>query len=192
MLAAARDVYAERGWSGFNFDVVAKAARVGKDALYRRFPDRSRLLVAAMRGADDRRLHENALEDRASIRQHLTAVGRDYFSLYTGKDGLCFMRLWVEQTQAPELTDAFHGEVSVPEVHRVRKVVRSAIDAGDLPGITSPTALLDGLVGGVLMHILATPPDLRVRMVEGAEAYVTELVNMLLRGAGYREDSSTS
>ena len=48
ILDVARAVYAERGWAGFNFDVVAHQARVSKDAIYRRYTSRIDLLLSTM------------------------------------------------------------------------------------------------------------------------------------------------
>lgn len=189
VLAAARQTYAERGWSGFNFDVVARAARVGKDALYRRFDSRGALLVAAMVRGDGDSAREHALTDDASLRDYLIAVGQDYFALYSSPSGFGFLRLWMEQPYNSELMEAFHGQASSPEVSRVRGVIRRAINLGILPRAESPTAMLDGLVGGLLMHILATPPGLRSKMLAAAESYVVQLVDVLLRGVGYDEKS---
>lgn len=186
VLAAAREIYAERGWSGFNFDVVARAARVGKDALYRRFDSRGDLLVAAMVRGDSDSPCEHALTDDASLRDYLIAVGRDYLNLYS-RPGFGFLRLWVEQSHNTELMEAFHGVASLPEVSRVRGVIRRAIEAGILPEAASPTAILDGLVGGLLMHMLATPPSLRPQMLAAAEGYIEQLVDVLLRGVGFDE-----
>lgn len=55
------------------------------------------------------------------------------------------------------------------------------MEAGLLPYATSPTAVL----GGVVMHVLATPPDLSEKMLAGAPGYLAELVDLVLRGCGY-------
>src|ERR1700744_5860979 len=49
---AAVRVYAHAGWAGFTFEAVARAARVGKPAIYRRWSSREELLVAALHTAD--------------------------------------------------------------------------------------------------------------------------------------------
>jgi hypothetical protein len=35
------------------------------------------------------------------------------------------------------------------------------------------------------MHVLATPPDLKDKMLAGAPGYLLELVDLVLRGCGY-------
>jgi len=48
VLAAALTVYGEVGWAGFTLDRVARRAPVGKAALYRRWPTKEDLLLAAL------------------------------------------------------------------------------------------------------------------------------------------------
>jgi hypothetical protein len=59
------------------------------------------------------------------------------------------------------------------------------MDAGQLPAATSSTAVLDAIFGGVVMHLLATPPELRDKMLAGAHGYLVDLVDLVLRGCGY-------
>src|SRR3954451_6894721 len=47
VVAAALMVYGEVGWAGFTLDAVARRAPVGKAALYRRWPTKEALLLAA-------------------------------------------------------------------------------------------------------------------------------------------------
>jgi AcrR family transcriptional regulator len=49
---AAVRVYAREGGAGFSFEAIARAARVGKPALYRRRANREELLVAALHTTD--------------------------------------------------------------------------------------------------------------------------------------------
>src|ERR1700731_4692469 len=48
VIAAALSVYGEAGWAGFSLDRVARRAPVGKAALYRRWPTKEDLLLAAL------------------------------------------------------------------------------------------------------------------------------------------------
>lgn len=190
ILAEAREVYAERGWSGFNFDVVAKRARVSKDALYRRYSSRAELLVAVMASATAIHTREDALEDTATLREYLIAVAHDYFAMYTAANGFDFLRLRIEAPRNNDLLEAFHDGASLPQIRRARGLVRSAISMGVVTDVSAGTSLLDALVGGVMMHVLATPPSLFPRMLATSTAYIAGLVDLLLRGAGYREDES--
>jgi AcrR family transcriptional regulator len=182
ILDVARAVYAERGWAGFNFDVVAHQARVSKDAVYRRYASKIDLLMATMaRPADD---HVPPMPD-GDIRGFLIAVANRYFADYVSGYGLNSLRIYVEAPQNPELLEAYHRERSAPVITQTRAAIRAAMEAGALPRATSPTAVLDAIVGGVVMHVLATPPDLTEKMLAGAPGYLVDLVDLVLGGCGY-------
>jgi AcrR family transcriptional regulator len=182
ILDVARDVYAERGWAGFNFDVVAHQARVSKDAIYRRYASKIELLLATMARAADEHVPVVPQDD---IRTYLIAAANRYFDDYVSGNGVNSLRIFVEAPQNPELLDAFHSERAAPVVVHTRAAIRAAMDSGQLPTATSPTAVLDAILGGVLMHVLATPPELREKMLAGAHGYLAELVDLVLRGCGY-------
>jgi AcrR family transcriptional regulator len=186
ILDVARAVYAERGWAGFNFDVIAHQARVSKDAVYRRYASKIDLLLSIIsRDAGD---HVPAVpvED---TRAYLITMAHLYFQEYISGQGVNSLRIFVEAPQNSELLEAFHRELAAPVIVQTRAAIRVAMEAGLLPRATSPTAVLDALLGGVLMHVLATPPELRDRMLAGADTYLAEIVDLVLRGCGYDFDA---
>jgi AcrR family transcriptional regulator len=189
ILAVAKALYSERGWSGFNFDVVAKRARVSKDALYRRYSSTDELLVAAMAEQDHLHGHEEAVASDDTLCTYLLAIARDHFGMYTREEAFDYLRIYIEAPHNPDLLVAFHDEASLPNVHRIRSVIRGAMAAGILPHATSSTTVLDAIIGGIAMHVMVTPPDLRDRMIAGAEQYLQGLVAMVLRGCGYDDDT---
>ncbi len=175
-------MYAERGWAGFNFDVVAHQARVSKDAMYRRYASKLDLLLSTMaHPADD----QVPVAPGGDIRTYLIGVANWYFRNAMTSTGVNTLRIFVEAQQNPELLEAYYRERSAPVVVQTRAAIRTAIEAGLLPAAGSPTAILDAILGGVVMHMLATQPDLRDKMLAGSEAYLVELVDLVLRGCGY-------
>jgi AcrR family transcriptional regulator len=182
ILTEARAVYAERGWAGFNFDVVAQQAKVSKDAMYRRYSTKQDLLLAALERWIVPRPPNPPVDD---IREYLVAFAEAYFETYAAASGMASLRIFVEAPQNPELLEAYHRETSAPAVVQVKGVVRRAMGAGQLPAARSPTPIIDAILGGVVMHVLATPPEHRRRMVAGAPTYLRELVDLVLRGCGY-------
>jgi AcrR family transcriptional regulator len=182
ILDVARAVYAERGWAGFNFDVVAHQARVSKDAVYRRYASKIDLLLSTMARTAAEHLPVVPQDD---IRAYLIAAANRYLEDYVSGNGINSLRIFVEAPQNPELLEAFHRERAAPVVVQTRAAIRAAMEAGLLPYATSPTAVLDAILGGVVMHVLATPPDLSEKMLAGAPGYLAELVDLVLRGCGY-------
>lgn len=192
IIDAAIAVYAERGWTGFNFESVSRRGNVSKDAIYRRYETPMDLLLASWSGAQVPEQHrfEAGLDDSADLRDFLIAVGADHFASYSSDTGFDYLRIHIEAKHHPEVLEAFVRDRSSANVTRIRGTVRAAIDHGILPHAQSPTAILDALIGGVAMHVMVTPPGLRERMIAGADAYLAELVDLILRGGGY--DFSTS
>lgn len=191
IIDAATAVYAERGWTGFNFDVVSRRAGVSKDAIYRRYETAMDLLLASWSGAQVPELHrfETGLGPDADLRDFLIAVGADHFASYSSETGFDYLRVHIEAKHHPEVLEAFLQDRSSVNVTRIRGTVRAAILAGLLPEAASPTAILDALIGGVAMHVMVTPPNMRTRMVEGADAYLEQLADLVLRGSGYDFDA---
>ena len=95
----------------------------------------------------------------------IISVANRYFEGYVSGNGLNSLRIYVEAPLNPELVEAYHRERSAPVVTQTRAAIRAAMEAGVLPLATSPTAVLDAIVGGVVMHVLATPPDLKEKML---------------------------
>ncbi|MFG1927352.1 TetR/AcrR family transcriptional regulator C-terminal ligand-binding domain-containing protein [Cryptosporangium sp. NPDC048952] len=181
--AAALTIYGEVGWAGFNFESVARAADVSRDSLYRRWNDRRALLVDAI----GRVQPAPAPIDGLSLRDALLQAASSSLARYLAPGGHALIRLYVEAPQDPELLALFHREVITPAVLSARQLVRDAVAAGQLPADASPTAIIDSVFGAVLLHVLVTPVELRPRMIEQAQHYVADVVDMTLRGAYYRE-----
>lgn len=190
ILRAASEVYRERGWAGFSIESIARRSGVSRDAVYRRFDDNISLLMASMSAATRHRRHQDALEPQPSVRDYLLAIARDYFEGYTGDPGFDYLRIYVESRHTPSLLRAFHVEQSGPTTSAVRRLVRDAISEGRLPLADSPTAIIDAVIGGVAMHVMVTPPALYERMLSGADVFLQDLVDLVLRGCGYQEPTS--
>lgn len=90
MLTAALTVYGEVGWAGFTLDAVARRAPVGEAALYRRWPTREALLLAALE-----RLAELPDEDvdLTDLRGCLTAIAGQVIGMYVGPKAMVLPRI---------------------------------------------------------------------------------------------------
>lgn len=183
ILRVARDVYAARGWVGFNFDVVAREAGVSKDALYRRHPNRVDLLLSAMARTFD---EQTRMAPDADVRDYLIGVAAEYFGDFAEGTGRGSLRLFIEAPDNPELAEASQREQSAVGLTQLRSVVRGAMVTGRLPEAVSPTHVIEAILGAIAIHVLVTPPSLRDRMLAESAAYVEDLVDMVLRGCGYR------
>jgi hypothetical protein len=62
----------------------------------------------------------------------------------------------------------------------IRAIAQRGIDRGELPPNAPVTTLLDALFGGLLMHLIATPPSRVRRLAADADRYAEGLVDLIL------------
>lgn len=74
ILRATRELLVERGFAGMTVDAVASAAHCGKAAVYRRWPSKTALVVAAVREVYD----PPAVPDTGSLRDDVLACVMHY------------------------------------------------------------------------------------------------------------------
>jgi AcrR family transcriptional regulator len=173
------ELYARAGWNGLTVDEVARRARVGKAALYLRWPTKEALLVDAVAAVGVPVVPEPS----GSIRIDLLELARSLFGLYSTTNGIAYLRLYVEARYLPSLEQTWQQRTTVPRQLEARALVRQAIARGELPAGTSPTILLDALAGAMANHVLSTPPELYAEMIAQAPSYLERLVDFVLAGA---------
>ncbi|MFC7625891.1 TetR/AcrR family transcriptional regulator [Microlunatus sp. GCM10028923] len=152
----------ERGHGGLTMEAVAARAGVHKSTLYRRWPTTDLLLAAAL--AEHPR---NAwTPDRSGeLIKDLVGVGR---AVLDGLDDpvvgpisrACIAAALASETAATALT-AFLDDQN----RRAAIVITDAIERGDLPPTTDPTALIERLVAPLyyrrlILHRPVTPEEL--------------------------------
>ncbi|MGH6696173.1 TetR/AcrR family transcriptional regulator [Sphingopyxis sp.] len=177
ILDMAMALYAAAGWSGLSFDVIAREAGVGKNALYRRWRNKEELLTTLLA---ERWLAVGDI-DTGNLRDDLIAFCMMLFDHYAGTHGNFGFQLHLDVMRHPEVgasTAAYREGVK----RSARQMVRHAIARGELPANAAPTMILDILTGSVMSHVAATPPELRDRMTAQAPQFVRQLVALLLNG----------
>jgi AcrR family transcriptional regulator len=181
IIEAARRIYSERGWAGFNFGAVCKAAGVSKDAMYRRYSSREDLLTVA--------LHEEPIpvdfDDGADLRCQLVEIATLTLAAFASPEGIIPFRAFVDAATNPEVAELYYGRVAASHVKYMHELTNRAIAEGQFSAISHPTAFIDALLGGLVMHVLATPPEKRAKMSATADEFVRDHVDLVLRGAGY-------
>ena len=91
LLTAAWDVLTTAGYGGFTMEAVAERARTSTPVLYRRWPDRWDLAMAAIRHYSDR--NPVAVPDTGSLRGDLIAFLRDASSKRVAVAAVLSMRM---------------------------------------------------------------------------------------------------
>lgn len=162
ILAAAREVFAERGLAA-TLDDVAHRAGVGVGTVYRRFPDKESLVEAAM---------ESRLEEVVAVLE--AALARS-----SAWDGFSeFLR----QTAAMHAADrglrdvalsAGHGKDHLPEIRgRIEPLVRALVDRAHAEGTLRPDAgahdipMIHLMVSVVAQHAANVRRDLHERYLD--------------------------
>lgn len=175
IIAATLELLAAEGYEGVRVAQVARRAGVSKATIYRRWPSKTRLVVAALRTTPP-------LEpvDTGRLRDDLEALLTQFLAIVeaTPVAGL-LAALAAERRRDPSLRgllDSFVRERSRPLVEAMQR----AVARGEIP----PTADLDlaaSLAGGpIITRVLfggATDPDAVRRLVELVVTAVGELRN---------------
>ncbi|ALE76981.1 hypothetical protein FRP1_30140 (plasmid) [Pseudonocardia sp. EC080625-04] len=175
ILAAALDLLIDRGIPSTSVEQVARRAGVTRATVYRRFPDKTRLLIAAI---------ESAWGD-PPVAPEIT----DIEQMITGWAGVLaqprqrrlLRRLYGAVDDDPELAAAYRERLGGARDRMRRDAIAATRDAGRLPGDTDPEVLLDLLTGAVWHHLTAYPDT---TAPDQAERYL----RALLTQAGYRPD----
>jgi AcrR family transcriptional regulator len=173
---AAVEVFGEAGWAGFSLEAVARRAGVGKASIYLRWQTKERLLGDALAA----RVANVADADTGTLRGDLVDLARQLLELHLGDTHPAVLRLGVEAASIPEVARRW-ADLQESQVLAARAMVRRGIRRGDVPADTSVTLLLDTLCGGVLMHAITTPAQLREQLAADVDGYANRLVDFLLR-----------
>ena len=170
MLSAAWDELVERGYSRFTIDGVAARAGTSRPVIYRRWPARSDLAIAAIRHHG--RNQPVAVPDTGSVRQDLITVQRDASATRSELAALISVQMgeyFTETGRAPadlraEFLSGRQQPFSIDEVLR-RGIERGEIDPDRLtPRIANVP--LDLLRHELLMTLQPVPEETITEIVD--------------------------
>jgi AcrR family transcriptional regulator len=175
VLDAALTVYARRGWSGFNFDAVAREAGCGRPALYRRWRSKRELMLAAFKAFDA----TLDLKDQGSVRDQLAAVAEQLFRHYLSRHGSAIIRMALDGIEDEELW-AEWDVIRRARIAAAREIVTRGIERGELLPGTSASRLLNSITGAMLSEAMTVGPAERDRVLAAAREHAEHLVDFLL------------
>lgn len=177
VLAAALTVYGEVGWAGFTLDRVARRAPVGKAALYRRWPSKEDLLLAALE-----HLAEPAPDgfDPADLRGCLVGMTEQVIDMFLGPKALVLPRVLIEAAQyPPRFEDTVQGIVR-GRFGTMRAVIKAAAGRGELPARIPPDLIIDAAMGRVISLIVLTPGAQRATISAERSRYAESIADYVL------------
>jgi len=146
------------GYGGLSMEGIAARARTGKAALYRRWPTKRALVLAALRHAMPPPPQPRA--DR-SARQNLMAIFEAHRAVLAGKHGFPGVQVIGQLLHEPELREMFARDLIAPRLRLVESVLRDAESAGEIDAgtVTPLTARIGPAL--IMQHVLlnGTPPS---------------------------------
>jgi AcrR family transcriptional regulator len=175
---AAIRVYARDGWAGFSFEAIARAAQVGKPALYRRWANREELLVAALHTTDF-----PTARDCGTVRADLLDYAHQWTTWYQHPERAVATRRIMHDGQASPALLALHRDLIVkPRTDAAREITRRAIKRGEIASKVHSSTIVDLLVGALSTHWEMTPESGRPRLRETFPGFAESLVDIILAG----------
>lgn len=176
---AAIRMYAREGWSGFTFESVARAAGVGKPAIYRRWSNREELLLAALDMSEF-----PTARDCGSVRADMLDYANQWVKWYQrGDRALAARRIAYDCQTSPALQTLHRERILRPRTEAARDITRRAVKRGEIrKGVRSST-IVDLLVGALSTHWDMTAEADRVHHLRRTFGpYAESLVDIILAG----------
>jgi AcrR family transcriptional regulator len=185
---AAIRVYARDGWAGFSFEAIARAARVGKPALYRRWANREELLVAALHTADF-----PTARDCGSVRADLLDYAHQWVEWYRHPErAVATRRIMYDGQASPALLELNRDMIVKPRTYAARGITRRAIKRGEIASTVHSSTIVDLLVGALSTHWEMTPESGRARLQETFAGFAEQLVDIILAGVAATSRSNAA
>ncbi len=187
VFVAARALYKELGWAGLTIDGVARAAKVGKAAIYKRWPSKEALLIDAL---EDLATFFPDISSTGTLRGDLICLAVRTLQFYAEGHGLLITRARIEARLFPEVLGKAAADWERRNRGHGRKIILLAMERNEIPKGVSPSLILDLVAGAVLNHFLYTPDDKMDMLRKNCASYAETIVDFVLRGVGYQPVSA--
>lgn len=171
VLAAALDLLIERGASDTSIEQVAQRAEVTRATVYRRFPDKTALLIQAIES-----VHHDHAPEWPDIEQML-----DNWATYLSdpRNRRMLRRLYGAVDDYPELLRTYRNSHGRRRADAENATLRRSRERGQLPR-DKDLDVVQQMLNGAVLHHLGAYPD-----TEGADAIRAYLM-AVLQQVGYR------
>jgi AcrR family transcriptional regulator len=139
------------GYAALSMERVAERARASKASLYRRWPSKVELVLAAVYGLLP---DPAAAADTGSLRGDLLALFRSAAGLLAGPAGTAIRGLISEALRDPELAAQLRRYTRGRSVAAMRDIVRQAMEGGELPPAMITARQLEAGLSVMRFHFL--------------------------------------
>lgn len=174
IIKATSNLLAEEGYNGLTLGKVAARARASKSTIYRRWPTKEHLIVAAFQ-----RWPTLVPHDRGDVAEELMDLYRQFLRvLHKPPVNGVLPTLIAERAHNPELATVL-DPLMEKRREPARFVLRRAIERRQLPKDTDVELAVDAIMSVIVSRLYFMPGDL-------SPAGMRKLVMLVLRGLGYR------
>ena len=180
VLGAAIEVVGERGFSAASIEAIAEQSGVARSTIYRHWSNRTDLLLEAARA----RLGEVVQFTSSDLRSDLISIATSLSaSLTTEPIGTIVASLVFEARRDPEIAE-LHRQFVAQRFALASEVIASAVERGELPESTDPSAMVVDLAAPIFFRglALAAPTD---------PEWIESLVDRWIDAYRYREAPRT-
>jgi AcrR family transcriptional regulator len=139
------------GYAALSMERVAERARASKASLYRRWPNKVELVLAAVYGLLP---DPAAAADTGSLRGDLLALFRSAAGPLAGPAGTAIRGLISEALRDPELAAQLRRYTRGRSVAAMRDIVRQAMEGGELPPAMITARQLEAGLSVMRFHFL--------------------------------------
>lgn len=135
LLQATQDLLIEQGYERLTMDAVAQRCGASKATIYRRWPSKTALVVAAAAAL----FQAPDLPDTGGLREDLLECGRAYLQR-DGRNAQVLASVISASQHDPVLRDAAQQALGAPYGNLFEQVLSRAVDRGTVPaGVDVPT-----------------------------------------------------
>jgi AcrR family transcriptional regulator len=168
IIEATLDAFAEHGFDGVCIELVAARAGVGKATIYRRWPNKEELLLAALGSLKSPYPEPQGLSVRDDLLAIIEVMCADKADPRKARR---YALLLGEGEKYPRLMARYKAEVVEPRRDMVRSVIRRGIETGELRPDTDVEISMLTLTGAVMAQEKSLDgkldADFAARLVDG-------------------------
>jgi AcrR family transcriptional regulator len=168
---------AEVGLERLSIPEVARRAHLNKTSIYRRWPTKAELVLAAVEDALDL---STSVPDTGSLRTDLVELTRSTGAFIESPVGLGLLRVVFGEGGGEKL-GSLRKEAFVMDAAGPRRVIERAVARGELPAVDGAELLIVALAGSLVHRVLIERKSI-------TDDFVETLVDLVLFGSLPRGD----
>lgn len=162
--------WAERGYGALSLEAVARRARVGKAALYRRWPSKLAMVVERLESFGIERVRT---PDTGAFESDVRIMVGDVARLMRHRVVRRILPdLHAEMQRSPVLAKAIRGRLTTERRHHGETIVLRAIERGELRADTDVELVTEAIAALVHWRVVATGRAVRKRDIDAITSFV--------------------